>query len=298
MVPAALKACQLNDFFAPGNTSSDSLSSVAHAGSGQVSPAQMKNATPRIVPADGEMDKHRPGKGPPVAGSVTDTGGSGVLTIAGRHGRIAIAAVVLLLAAVSGAAGSLDLESDREAANAGLAGEVSGRVYEERRRLDLPERPLQDVTITLLPRPEALARRLESIKHGARDSHDAFRTAVSRMLEAQQEHERAVRAAGTPDLVFRAAVGPDGTFTLPGVPTGAWLLVGRQHTLVPKAGPQVSRTDREMYRAGPPLQAYESVRLWVREIAVTGRPVETVALTDRNVWFSGVIEVRPGAGRP
>ena len=206
-----------------------------------------------------------------------------------------IAAV--LLATVTGLAAAVELDDYVRAATSGMAGEIAGRVYEERRRPDLPDRPLQDTTITLLPRPQGLTRRLDELRRGARDSHDAFRAAVPRMLEAQHEHERDVRAAGGTGLVFTVATGTDGTFAVAGVPAGAWILIARQDTLVPKASQRSTKKDREMYRVAPALEAYRSVRLWVSEITLAGGAIEVMELTDRNVWFSGVVEVRPPAGR-
>ena len=208
-----------------------------------------------------------------------------------------MAAGAFLLSAVTASGMALDLDAYLEAARSGVAGEIAGRIYEERRRLDLPERPLPDTTVTLLPRPEGLTRRLDDVKRGARDSHDAFRAAVQRMVRAQQEHERAVRAAGGTGLVLTAHAGPDGSFTVPGVPAGAWVLIARQDTVVPKAGNQFTKKDKEMYRVRPALEAYRSVRLWIREITIAGGEVEAVELTDRNVWFSGVVEVRADDGR-
>ena len=103
--------------------------------------------------------------------------------------------VALLLAVAAGHAAAVDLDLYLTAARSGVAGEVAGRAYEERRRLDRPEQPLPGTTVTLLPSPDALLQYLEGVKRDARDSPEAFRSAIHRMLEAQEQHERAVRAA-------------------------------------------------------------------------------------------------------
>lgn len=215
--------------------------------------------------------------------------------VAGR-GR---AAVALVAAAVlsTGPVAAFEVDAYLRAASAGEAGEVAGRVYEAPRRPDLAEGPLEGTTVTLLPRPEALTRRLDEIRRGARDSDRAFRTAVPRMLEAAQDHERAARAAGGSSLIRSVAAGREGLFTFPGVPAGGWALVARHETLVPENRSQITRKDRQMYRIGPSLHAYRSVRLWVREVTVVGGRVETIDLHDRNVWFSGVVEIRSDPGR-
>ena len=121
--------------------------------------------------------------------------------------------VALLLAVAAGHAAAVDLDLYLTAARSGVAGEVAGRAYEERRRLDLSEQPLPGTTVTLLPSPDALLQYLEGVKRDARDSPEAFRSAIPRMLEAQEQHERAVRAAGGDSLVRSAVAAADGTFT-------------------------------------------------------------------------------------
>lgn len=202
-----------------------------------------------------------------------------------------MAAIVVVVGA-AGFVDAVELDAYLKAASSGIGGEIAGRVFEERRKPDLPDRGLQDTAVILLPQPGALMQRLENVRRGARDSDRAFRAAVPRMLQALEEHEAAVRAAGGSDLVFRASAGADGTFTVPRVPEGTWILVGRAETTVPGTGGQIPKKDQEMYRVRPPLKAYRSVRLWVREITVVGGRVEAVELTDRNVWFTGVVEVR------
>ena len=73
---------------------------------------------------------------------------------------------------------------------------------------------------------------------------------------------------------------------------GAWILIGRHETAMVKTGHGGTRKDRETYRLGPALAGYRTVRIWIRDLSVDGGTVVSVALTDRNVWFSGVVEVK------
>lgn len=203
-----------------------------------------------------------------------------------------MAMVALIVAVAASHAAGVDLDVYLTAARSGVAGEVAGRAYEERRRLDLPEQPLPDTTVTLLPSSDALLRHLEDLKRGARDSHEAFRSAVPRMLQAQEQHERAVRSAGGDRLVHTAGVAADGTFTVPAVPAGAWVLIARHDTVVVKSRHEGPRKQRDTFRFGPAFAGYRTVRLWVHELRVDGGAVVSVALTDRNVWFSGVVEIQ------
>ena len=53
-----------------------------------------------------------------------------------------------------------------------------------------------------------------------------------------------------------------------------------------------------MYTLGQPLEGYRAVRIWLRELVVKPGAQDTIELTDRNVWFSGVDEVvRTDTGR-
>jgi hypothetical protein len=47
-----------------------------------------------------------------------------------------------------------------------------------------------------------------------------------------------------------------------------------------------------MFRRSPRLVGFRSRLMWLREIAVTPSEGADLDLTDRNVWFTGVIEER------
>lgn len=175
-------------------------------------------------------------------------------------------------------------------------GRLEGRAYEESRKPGVPHRPLQEVVVTLLPHSEALLQQLEAIRRGARESHDAFRAAMPRMLESQETHERAIRAAG--GTVVSTRVASDGSFVFDDLTAGTWILVARHEGIVPRDRAHVSKSDRKMYRLPPALESYRTVRLWLREVDVpAGVAGETVRLTDRNVWFTGVVEMRAAPSR-
>ena len=91
--------------------------------------------------------------------------------------------------------------------------------------------------------------------------------------------------------MLSTGVAPDGSFVLEALAAGAWILMARHQAVVPRVGVQVSKTDRKMYRVPPTLEASRTVRLWLREVNVPVGGVDTVRLTDRNVWFTGVVEV-------
>ncbi|HXF96575.1 MAG TPA: hypothetical protein VNI61_10805, partial [Gemmatimonadales bacterium] len=103
---------------------------------------------------------------------------------------------------------------------------------------------------------------------------------------------------GGSDLLRRAVSGPDGTFLVPEVPAGPWLLLGERRVWVDKPGPGLSRRERQIFRDRPRLLGYHAVTFWVREVPVLPGDRVSVELTDRNAWMTGIAEKRgPGAHR-
>lgn len=206
-------------------------------------------------------------------------------------------ALVLLLAAV---AQGLDIEIApyREAAQAGAVGAVMGRAYEERRTPTGADRPLIGTTVTLVPRSGTLLRTFERLKQQARDSADSFRAAAPALRRAREAYERRLWEAGAPELVKTALVDAEGGFRVAEVPAGAWLLVATHAVSVDVSTPHTTRRERQMYKLGPRVVGHQAVKMWVREIAVDRAGTESVNLTDRNAWFTGVAEEKAlDAGR-
>jgi hypothetical protein len=207
---------------------------------------------------------------------------------------------LLLVAVLAGTAGAVDIDlaAYRRAAQTGEVGSVPGRVYAESRTPTGPVRPTAGVAVTLLPRSEALVRSLEQIKEDSRRSARAFAAAAPAMRRAQDDYERALVVAGGPDLAPRLAAGADGTFRIPDVPAGVWILIAWDSSPVEVTGEKSKPRDRQTYRLGARLTGFESVEIWLRELTIAKGETVSVDLTDRNVWFRGVIEERTrDAGR-
>jgi hypothetical protein len=215
-----------------------------------------------------------------------------------RRLKLALAGVVLALASVAAAGVDAPIERYRDAAALHEVGAVRGRAYHERRRPSLPDTPLSEIAITLLPRSETWLFRLNMIKRGARDSMDAFRGAAPSVRKAREDYEKALLEAGAGDLSQGATVDAEGRFTLEGVPAGPWVLLAYHQSYVSKT-PRERPIPPGQYRAPslplpfqPPdrLAGYYTVTFWLRELTVVGGGAETVDLTDRNAWFTGVAE--------
>ena len=202
---------------------------------------------------------------------------------------------VLTLALIAGpvsAAVDVDLQRYADAARSGAAAVVSGRAYAERRTPDSPDTPLAGTTIVAMPWSEGVARRLEQLREGARASAAAYRDAASLMQKAREDYERALWDAGAADLVLTAVVDAAGRFNLGPLPEGRWLVLGTSDHFHEVQGPKAARGDGAMYAPRRRLVGYRSRLVWLREVAVTpARPAE-LELTDRNVWFTGVVEER------
>ncbi len=177
-----------------------------------------------------------------------------------------------------------------EAMAGGDVGTVTGRVYEERRRPQEPDRPVASAMIVLVPHSEALVRRFEELKRRSRESATAFREAAPGMRRAKEEYETALWQAGAPQLAIVVATDADGSFRVPELPAGAWLLVGWHAQMRPTSAPKRTKREQGLYTPGRRVIGFEEVQVWMRPVTVGRGASERVELTDRNVWFSGVEE--------
>ena len=204
-----------------------------------------------------------------------------------------IAAVLVAVALAAGAEAALDVgvAPYREAAQTGQVGVVTGRVYRESATPTGPPRRLPGVvTVTLLPRSQALLTSFERFKEDSRGSSKAFVAAAPAMRKAQDAYERELVQAGAPDLAPRVAVGADGAFRIPEVPAGAWLVVVWQSTPVDVSGPKARGRERQLYQLEGRTTGFQAVTIWLREVTVERGETASVDLNDRNEWFRGVIE--------
>lgn len=207
-------------------------------------------------------------------------------------------AALTVAALLLGTVGHPRLAADVAAYDPHTIGSVSGKVYEERRRPDSPDQPIPTAVVWLIPRSAELVRRLEEIKQHARDSLQSYRSAADRIRREREAYERALWGAGGADLVFTAQVDESGRFSFDHVPQGAWLVLGWRSVVFDAKSGQVPRRQRNTFALGPRLDRYQWVTVWLSEITVEDRLPATVDLTDRNAWFTGVLEeMKPGASR-
>lgn len=169
-------------------------------------------------------------------------------------------------------------------------GVVAGRAFAERRRPEASDTPLGGASVVLLPRSEAVLADLQAIKRLARESTNAYRESGPRIRQAREAYERALREAGAGDLAPATAVDADGSFRLERVPAGDWLLLAFRSTFVSRRSPKGSRGG--LFPAEPRLVGYQDLSVWLHEIRLGAGQTERVELTDRNVWFRGVVEER------
>jgi hypothetical protein len=200
-----------------------------------------------------------------------------------------------LVAVPALAAVDVDLTGYAAAERAGAAVPVTGRAFAERPKPDAPDTPLVGATVVALPRSEALLRRLEQLREGARDSANAYRGAALLMQRAREAYERELWDAGAPELVRNAVVDSSGRFDLGRLPEGRWIIVAvwdrTVHSQSAKSA-RKERRERELYLPAPRLTGYRSRLVWLRELVLSGAQTAALEFTDRNVWFSGVVEER------
>jgi hypothetical protein len=206
--------------------------------------------------------------------------------------RVAVLAVVALLAAGAvDAALDVDLKTYAEARRRGEIVTIEGRVYNERRKPNADDVPMPHAVVFVLPRSEALVRRLDELRARARESMSGFRDAATQMRRARESYEREVWQAGAPDLVQSTMVDAGGRFVISDLPAGRYLVWVTNSDFVDSKA-KVPDRDRGRYRLPPRLVGYYAERAWLREIETAPGSVTTLELNDRNVWFSGVVEDR------
>lgn len=209
------------------------------------------------------------------------------------RGWMALALALLAVPAV--AAVDVDLTGYTSAERAGAAMAVTGSAFAERAKPDAADTPLVGAAVVAVPRSEALLRRLAELRDGARDSASAFRDAALLMQRAREAYERELWDAGAPQLVRHAVVDSGGRFDLGRLPAGRWLVLAvwdraaHVRTVKPE---RRERRERELYLPAPRLSGIRARLVWLREISVSADEPIALELTDRNVWFSGVIEER------
>jgi hypothetical protein len=205
-----------------------------------------------------------------------------------------IRTVLALVLLVVGAAEALDIDltAYREARRAGALGSVAGRVIAEPARPNAPGRPFAGTAVTLLPRSPILLGTLEGLKRGARDSVQTFRDAAPAMRKAREVFERELLVAGAPDLSSLLQVDPDGTFRFDDLPAGAWLVFAWYSLPTDVATSRINPKERQNFPTLYRLRGFQAVTIWLREVKVEGGHTASVELTDRNQWFTGVVEER------
>jgi hypothetical protein len=211
--------------------------------------------------------------------------------------RIVAVAIVIVASAARATSGpTLDVDVQRYL-HAPDSARVDVRAYEEGRRPSAGDVPVKDATVILVPRSAALLARLTALKDHARDSLNNYRDAAVAMRRAREDYERTLWDAGAVTLVMASSVDAAGHVRFDDVPAGEWIVFGwRSVTVTTHAEKPGGRAD--LFRLEPGIEGYRAVSVWMRELTVAPAARESVELTDRNLWFSGVEEIKKkGAGR-
>lgn len=204
----------------------------------------------------------------------------------------ALAAILTLAGAAAAQGLDADLAAYRRAEAAGAVGTVSGRAYSERRTPGGVEQPLAGTVVVLLPRSTALVGRLEEIKTHARDSERAFGSAATALRQAREAYEQRLWELGVADFVRTTVVDARGAFSMAGLPAGAWLLIATRSVFEDRPSPKTKSRERELFVPRQRLVGYYAVSVWLRELTIAGGEWKTVDLSDRSVWFTGIVEDR------
>ena len=213
-------------------------------------------------------------------------------------GLLALALLVTAAAAAPDGAPppDVDVESYRRAEQQHASGAVTGRASTTSTPAG-PRQPLTGVAVVLVPRAESFLAEVEGIKRQVRESITRYRTAIPDVRAARESYVRLLRGVGAGDLVRTATVDAEGRFTLPDVPAGRWMLIAEHATVAkaktakPQKPPKTSGKGASgTYLPHDEFLGYQSVSIWLAELSVETDRNETVELTDRNAWLSGVDE--------
>lgn len=209
-----------------------------------------------------------------------------------RPATVAITVLCLSALSVAVARGTEGprLDPYRAAVSRGETGVVDVRAYTERRKPAGPDVPTKDVVVALVPSFEALIAEIELVKSRSRDSLDAYRTAALRIRRILEAYAKSLTEAGGADLVRSNRSRADGWLSFRDVAAGQWLLLSGHETRAAVTPRKRKSTDREKFAPTPGLVGYRLASFWVIPVTVSSGIVTTVELTDRNVWFTGVIE--------
>jgi len=204
----------------------------------------------------------------------------------------------MVLIALPVRAAAIDTGSYRAAASSGAFGAVAGRIYEERKRPETPDRPLAGAAVTVLPKSVEILRKLEEIKRVARNSEDEYRAAGPAILAVRRAYEKELWDSGAVDLVKATTVDAEGRFVISDLPAGDWLVIATHNVKIDKHVSGAPPKQRGVYTPRTVLTGYQQMTVWLREVTVANGRSENLELSDRGAWFSGVVEERaPGAGR-
>jgi hypothetical protein len=217
--------------------------------------------------------------------------------VIGRGGVVALL-VLLVVAAIPVRAVGIDTASYRAAATSGAIGGVTGRIYEERKLPQSPDRPLQGAAVVVLPKSAEILRKLEEIKSTARNSGGKYRGAGPSILALRRAYEKELWDSGAADLVKATTADDQGRFVLPDLPAGDWMVIATYSVKIDKHAPSGPSKQRGVYTPRTHLTGYQQVTIWLRELTIGAGRSEELDLTDRGAWFSAVVEERaPDAGR-
>lgn len=216
--------------------------------------------------------------------------------IARNLGAICLVTIATIPAPARGA--GIDTQSYRAAAVSGAVGAVAGRIYEERRRPQTPDLPLAGTAVIVLPKSDDVLKKLEEIKRTSRNSADEYRAAGPSILAVRRAYEKELWESGAGDLVKATTVDADGRFVVSDLPAGQWLVIATHSVKIDKHADSGPTKQKGVYTPKTHLTGFQRVTVWLREVTVANGKSETLELTDRSAWFSGVVEERaPDASR-
>lgn len=176
----------------------------------------------------------------------------------------------------------------------GEVGEVSGSAHAGSRTPAGSAIPYESVAVKLFPSSPEFEGELDGAKAALKDSLRTYVAAADRVTAARGAYERALVSAGAGHLIREEVSSPAGHFRFRAVPAGQWLLIAWRSVEHATPGRKVPRREADRFVGNVERTGHLVVTYWRTRLEVSAGKVAEVALTDRNVWMTGVLEgVRP-----
>ncbi len=177
-----------------------------------------------------------------------------------------------------------------EARDRGHVGEVSGSAHAgSLTPAGLPV-PYRSVGVKLFPSSPEFEEELNRVKVALKDSLRSYVGAADRVTAARGVYEGALESAGAGALIHAAVSSPAGQFRFREIPAGEWLLLAWRGVEHATPGRKIPPREADRFVGNVERTGHAVINYWRIRLEVSAGQITEVALTDRNIWLTVVLE--------